>query len=53
VSEPAAHRPLRETHDDPPPILGTWKNIYRFVLVYLAALILLFWWFTRHYAPGP
>lgn len=42
----------RETDDDPPPILGTWKNIYRFVLVYLAALIVLFWVFTRHYAPG-
>jgi hypothetical protein len=34
-----------------PPLLGTWRNLYTFVLVYLAAVILLFWLFTRHYAP--
>lgn len=53
MTDNATPQPLRETDDDPPPILGTWKNIYCFVLVYLAALIVLFWVFTRHYAPGP
>jgi hypothetical protein len=48
----APHRHPRDAHDEPPPILGTWKNLYRFVLIYLAALIVLFWLFTRHYAPG-
>jgi hypothetical protein len=37
--------------DEPPPFLGTWPRVYRFVLVYLAAVIFLFWLFTRHYAP--
>jgi len=33
--------------DEPPPFLGTWRRVYTFVLVYLAALILLFYVFTR------
>ena len=33
-------------HDEPPPFLGKWKNVYAAVLVYLLALILLFLWFT-------
>ncbi len=52
MSDDVAERNARETHDDPPPILGTWKNLYRFVLIYLFALIVLLWLFTRHYAPG-
>lgn len=52
MSDRTSHRHPRELHDDPPPILRTWKNLYRFVILYLAALIALFWLFTRHYAPG-
>jgi hypothetical protein len=37
--------------NEPPPILRTWGRLYTFVLCYLAALILAFWFFTRHYRP--
>jgi hypothetical protein len=37
--------------DEPPPIMGTWPRLYRFVLVYLACVIAAFYWFTRSYAP--
>ena len=37
--------------DEPPPVLGTWPNVYRVVLAYLAVVIFLFWLFTKHYAP--
>lgn len=33
--------------DDPPPFLGTWRRVYAAVLVYLAALIALFYVFMR------
>jgi hypothetical protein len=33
--------------DDPPPILGTWRNVYIAVLCYLALIIASFWIFTR------
>jgi len=37
--------------DEPPPFLGTWKRVYRLVLIYLAMIISLAWLFTKHYAP--
>jgi hypothetical protein len=39
--------PQKQMPDDPPPILGTWRNVYIFVLTYLAAVITLFYIFTR------
>jgi hypothetical protein len=33
--------------EEPPPILGTWRRLYTAVLLYLAALIVLFYVFTR------
>jgi len=36
--------------DEGPPILKTWPRIYVAVLLYLAAIITLFYAFTRHYA---
>jgi hypothetical protein len=33
--------------DEPPPFLRTWRRVYTFVLLYLCALIGLFFWFTR------
>lgn len=36
--------------DDVPPLLGSWRNIYLFVLGTLALLIALFWALTRAYA---
>lgn len=35
------------TEEDPPPILRTWKRLYAAVLINLAVLIALFYWFTR------
>jgi len=37
------------THDGPPPFLGTWKRIYVFTLIYLAAVISALYLFTRAY----
>lgn len=37
--------------DEPPPILGTWKKVYIFILVYLALVILAFYGFTLYFAP--
>jgi hypothetical protein len=40
-----------ETYDsEPPPILGSWRNVYIFVLGWLALLIVLFYLFTRYFA---
>jgi hypothetical protein len=40
----------RELPDEPPPFLGTWRNVYLFVLAYLACVITLFYVFTRAFA---
>ena len=34
-------------HDEPPPVLGTWRRLYAALVVYLSTLIGLFYWFTR------
>ncbi|QRN94728.1 hypothetical protein JRI60_37265 [Archangium violaceum] len=36
--------------DDAPPLLGSWRNIYFFVLGSLAVFIALFWALTRAYS---
>jgi hypothetical protein len=41
--------PAPQLHDDPPPFLGTWRRVYIAVLVYLAALIGVFYLFTKAY----
>jgi hypothetical protein len=41
----------RQVVDEPPPFLKTWPNVYRFVLVYLAVVITLFYIFTAAYRP--
>jgi hypothetical protein len=38
---------MKQVPDEPPPFLGTWKRVYTVVALYLAALIALFYWFTR------
>jgi hypothetical protein len=38
--------------DEPPPFLGSWPRVYRFVLVYVAFVIFLLWLFTQHYSPA-
>jgi len=39
--------PQKPMPDEPPPFLGTWRNVYILVLSYLAAVITLFYIFTR------
>ena len=39
-----------EMPDEGPPIPGTWPRVYAAVLVYVAALIFLFWLFARAFA---
>jgi len=36
--------------DEPPPVLGTWKRVYTFVVFYLAALIGAFYLFTVYFS---
>ena len=43
---------VNDSNNERPPLLGTWRNLYIFVLIYLAVVIFLFWLFTRHYAPA-
>jgi hypothetical protein len=38
--------------DEPPPILGTWRRVYTFVIVYLACLIGAFYVFTVHFSSA-
>jgi hypothetical protein len=33
--------------DEKPPILGSWRNLYAFVLMMLAIYISLLYWFTK------
>jgi hypothetical protein len=44
--------PLPESTFDPepPPVLGSWRNIYIAALLWLAFLIVLFYAFTRYFA---
>jgi len=36
--------------EEPPPFLGTWRRVYMAILIYLAALIVVFYLFTRAFA---
>lgn len=38
------------TPDDPPPLLGSWRNLYALVLGVLAVQILVYWLVTQAYA---
>ncbi|MCU1330953.1 MAG: hypothetical protein JWN34_6323 [Bryobacterales bacterium] len=35
--------------DEPPPLLGSWRNLYITVLVWLALLIVVFYFFTQYF----
>ena len=42
--------PLRPIVDnDKPPFLGTWKRVYTAIVLYLVAVITLFYLFTQAY----
>jgi hypothetical protein len=36
--------------EEPPPFLGTWRRVYTAIIIYLIALIVLFYLFTRAFA---
>ncbi|HEX8701113.1 MAG TPA: hypothetical protein VF815_19870 [Myxococcaceae bacterium] len=48
--ESSASGAPRPEMNDAPPVLGSWRNIYLFVLGTLALLVALFWALTRAYA---
>lgn len=39
-----------ELPDEPPPFLGRWSRVYITVIIYLAVVISLFYWFTRWFS---
>ena len=50
MSKDPIHAPTRRA-EEPPPFLGSWKNVYIFVICYLACLIAGFYVFSRAFAP--
>jgi hypothetical protein len=47
----AGPRPQNPSEDsEPPPILGTWRNLYALVLGVLIVVIALLWALTRAYS---
>jgi hypothetical protein len=38
--------------DEPPPILGRWPRVYTIVLLYLAAVIAIFYFITVRLSPA-
>ncbi len=45
MKDPERKEPPRE--EGPPPVGGSWRNLYAAVLLNLAALVVLFYLFTR------
>jgi len=41
----------KHDEDEPPPFLGTWRRVYQVVAIYLVAVIVAFWIFSRTFAP--
>jgi hypothetical protein len=42
--------PVEIRNNEPPPILGSWRNLNIVVLAWLAFLILLFYAFTQYFS---
>ena len=38
------------TSEEPPPLLGSWRNLYAAVLANLALLVVVLWLLTRAYS---
>ncbi len=51
MTEPAAKPDPAGDIEEPPPFFGTWRRVYLGVIGWLALLILLFYCFTRGFAP--
>lgn len=41
---------IKDTSEDAPPFLGSWRKIYSFVLIELIVLIALFYLFTKEFS---
>lgn len=50
MTTPSPDLPPPDNGPDESPILGSWRNMYIFVLVLHALIILLFYLFTRAYS---
>ncbi|WP_173021441.1 hypothetical protein [Lewinella sp. W8] len=50
MTPPNDHQIDPEPGLDGPPVLGSWKNVYLFVLVLHAVIIILFYLFSQAYA---
>jgi hypothetical protein len=37
--------------EEPPPFLGSWKRVYTAVVIYLIAVIVSLWIFSRSFRP--
>jgi hypothetical protein len=51
MNEPASKPDQPERSEQPPPFLGSWRRAYLAVIAWLALLILLFYAFSRRFAP--
>lgn len=51
MSEREPETSHRQVMDEAPPFLRSWPNVYRFVIAYLAVVIVLFYIFTAAYRP--
>jgi hypothetical protein len=49
MHEPDAGHGTEKREEEPPPFLGSWRNIYAAIALYLVALIALFTLFTRSF----
>jgi hypothetical protein len=49
MPEPEAGQRAQKHDEEPPPFLGSWRNVYVAIVLYLAALIALFTLFTRSF----
>ena len=50
IGEPMPNR--APDAEEPPPILSTWSRLYTLVIVYLVALIVAFYLFSRAVTPA-
>lgn len=51
MNEPAAKPDRPGQSEESPPFLGSWRRVYAAVIAWLAFLILLFYGFSRRFAP--
>jgi hypothetical protein len=51
MAAPVTEKDPAGAHEDRPPLLRTWPLMYLAVASWLAFLIIVFYWFTRRFAP--